>query len=219
MSEFPAHLFRLEGDPGAIRSSASKWSEFGTAASDAAGQITALDTSQFVGPEGDLFREGLNESMPDHLRITGEAFGKVAGSLNGFAGSLSGLQARMGPLAARAPGLWEALQAAQGRVADAQSADQAHAREVAARPPDQPGAPDPYQSDTGAATTGLSSAQRAWQDCVDAANGVRSELVTAVDSCVRVVDEAKDMRFKENPKWYDLGGQFENFVRDNKELL
>ncbi|MGH3927457.1 MAG: putative T7SS-secreted protein, partial [Pseudonocardiaceae bacterium] len=219
MGEFPAYVFRLGGDPGAIRSSAGKWSEFGTAASEAAGQITALDTSEFVGPEGDLFREGLNESMPGHLRITGEAFGKVAGSLNGFAGSLSGLQARMGPLAARAPGLWEALQQAQGRVADARSADQAHARDVAARPPEQAGAPDTYQSDTGAASTALSGAQRAWQDCVDAANGVRSELVTAVDSCVRVVDEATGMRFKENPKWFDLGGQFENFVRDNKELL
>ncbi|MGH3937824.1 MAG: putative T7SS-secreted protein [Pseudonocardiaceae bacterium] len=219
MGEFPAHLFRLEGDPGAIRSSAGKWSEFGTAAAEAAGQITALDTSQFVGPEGDLFREGLNESMPDHLRITGEAFGKVAGALNGFAGTLSGLQERMRPLAARAPGLWETLQQTQGRVADAQNADQSHARETAARPPEQAGAPDPYQSDTGAATTALSGAQRAWQECVDAAGGVRAELGTAVDSCVRVVDEAKEMRFKENPKWYDLGGQFENFVRDNKELL
>ena len=27
------------------------------------------------------------------------------------------------------------------------------------------------------------------------------------------------MRFKENPKWWDIGGQFTNFVREHKDLL
>ncbi|MEU8185065.1 hypothetical protein AB0B86_30335, partial [Micromonospora sp. NPDC049047] len=64
MAEFPAHLFRMDGDPSAIRSSAGRWSGFGSAATQAAAQITGLDTSQFVGPEADLFREGLNAQMP-----------------------------------------------------------------------------------------------------------------------------------------------------------
>ncbi|XTZ17757.1 DUF6531 domain-containing protein [Micromonospora echinospora] len=218
MAEFPAHLFRMEGDPSAIRSSAGKWHDFGTAATQAAGEITRLDTSQFVGPEGDQFRKGLNASMPGNLRITGDAFGRVSTSLRTFADTLSGLQDEMRPLAQRAPGLWAALQAARGRAERARDADARHEREVAARPPDST-EPDTYRSDSGAAGAALSQAQREWDACVAAANGLRTRQTTAVRDCVRVINEAKDLRFRENPKWWNLKGQFTNFVRDNQELL
>ncbi|WP_433126614.1 DUF6531 domain-containing protein [Micromonospora sp. CA-240977] len=219
MAEFPAHLFRMDGDPSAIRSSAGRWEGFGSAASQAAGQISGLDTSQFVGPEADLFREGLNAQMPGHLRVTGDAFGRVSAGLVAFAGSLSSLQDRMRPLAQRAPGLWAALQAARGRSDRAEQADKRHEREVADRPPEQAAEPDTYRSDAGAAGTALSQAQRDWDECVAQAGALRGELATAVRDCVRVVNDAKGLRFKENPKWWDLKGQFTNFVRDNQELL
>ncbi|WP_433131723.1 DUF6531 domain-containing protein [Micromonospora sp. CA-240977] len=215
MAEFPAHLFRMDGDPSAIRSSAGRWEGFGSAASQAAAQISGLDTSQFVGPEADLFREGLNAQMPGHLRVTGDAFGRVSAGLVAFAGSLSSLQDRMRPVAQRAPGLWAALQAARGRSDRAEQADERHEREVADRPPE----PDTYRSDAGAAGAALSQAQRDWDECVAQAGALRGELATAVRDCVRVVNDAKGLRFKENPKWWDLKGQFTNFVRDNQELL
>ncbi|WP_433126619.1 DUF6531 domain-containing protein [Micromonospora sp. CA-240977] len=218
MAEFPAHLFRMDGDPSAIRSSAGRWEGFGSAASQAAGQILGLDTSQFVGPEADLFREGLNAQMPGHLRVTGDAFGRVSAGLVAFAGSLSSLQERMRPVAQRAPGLWAALQAARGRSDRAEQADERHEREVADRPPEA-AEPDTYRSDAGAAGAALSQAQRAWDECVAQAGALRGELGTAVRDCVRVVNDAKGLRFKENPKWWDLKGQFTNFVRDNQELL
>ncbi|MEU8183607.1 putative T7SS-secreted protein, partial [Micromonospora sp. NPDC049047] len=162
MAEFPGHLFRMDGDPSAIRSSARRWSGFGSAATQAAAQITGLDTSQFVGPEADLFREGLNAQMPGHLRVTGDAFGRVSAGLVAFAGSLSSLQDRMRPVAQRAPGLWAALQAARGRSDRAKQADERHEREVADRPPEQAASaePDTYRSDAGAAGAALSQAQR-----------------------------------------------------------
>ena len=125
MSEFPAHLFRMDGDPSLIRGSADRWMAFGEAATNAATQIRSLDTSQFVGPEGDLYREGLNAEMPEHLDITGEAFSMVAEALSTFAGTLDSLQQQMRPLAERAPRLWEAVQAARARVAEAEAADRA----------------------------------------------------------------------------------------------
>ncbi|MFG2050519.1 DUF6531 domain-containing protein [Micromonospora sp. NPDC048935] len=219
MAEFPAHVFRMDGDPSAIRSSASRWQGFGSAATQAAAQITGLDTSQFVGPEADLFREGLNAQMPGHLRVTGDAFGRVSTGLTTFAGSLSSLQDRMRPLAQRAPGLWAALQAARGRADRAKQADERHEREVADRPPDAEPEPDSYRSDAGAAGSALSQAQRDWDECVAQAGALRGELATAVRDCVRAVNDAKGLRFKENPKWWDLKGQFTNFVRDNQELL
>jgi hypothetical protein len=124
----------------------------------------------------------------------------------------------MRPIASRAPGLWDALQAAQGRVDRAEAADAAHEREVADRDPADT-SPDTYRSDSGAASGALSSARAEWDAAVGQANGLRGQLSTAVDAAVRVINTAKDMRFKENPKWWDIGGQFQNFVRDNKELL
>jgi Xanthomonas XOO_2897-like deaminase len=218
MSEFPAQAFRMEGDPSAIRSSAAKWTSFGAAATEASAQITQLDTTEFVGPEGDQFRDGLNKDMPEHLRITGDAFSKVSTALNGFAGTLDSLQDQMRPLAQRAPALWQAVQAAQGRVDRAHQDDQRHEREMAARPPDST-EPDTYRSDTGSATAALSQAQREWEDCLNQANGLRASLTAAVRDCVGQIRQAKDMRFKENPKWWDIKGQFTNFVRDNKDLL
>lgn len=216
MSEFPAHVFTIDGNPSLIRGSAQRWASFSEAATSASEQITSLDTSQFVGPEGDQFREGLNAEMPEHLRITGEAFGMVAQALSTFADQLSSLQTRMRPLAAQAPGLWEALQAAHGRVERAQAADAEHARQ-ASNSPD--GAADTYQSDTPAATAALASAQQAWDTCYNAAQGLRSELDDAVSACVSVIREAEGMRFRENPKWWDLPGQFTNFVRDHADVL
>jgi RHS repeat-associated protein len=218
VAEFPAHLFRLDGDPGEIRASAGKWSTFGQAATDAAAQINGVDTGEFVGPEGDLFREGMNKDMPRHLSITGDAFGKVSTALTTFASTLEGLQGQMRPLATKAPGLWEALQAARGRVDRAEAADAAHARELADRDPGDT-SPETYRSDSGAASGALSSAQAEWDAAVGQANGLRGQMSTAVGDAVRVINTAKDMRFKENPKWWDIGGQFQNFVRDNKDLL
>jgi hypothetical protein len=131
----------MDGDAGAVRASAGKWSSFGSAAAEASGQITSIDPGEFVGPEGDLFRHGLNKDMPRHLQITGDAFGKVAGALTSFAARLESLQEQMRPLAQRAPGLWAAVQAAQGRLDRAHSADQAHARQQAAQPPPSAGPP------------------------------------------------------------------------------
>jgi len=218
VAEFPAHLFRMDGDPGAVRASAGKWSTFGAAATDASAQITGLDTAEFVGPEGDMFREGLNADMPRHLSITGDAFGRVARALTSFADALGSLQDRMRPLTARAPGLWEAVHAAQGRVDMAVTADAQHERDVANQPEGDT-SPDTYRSDSAAAGSALSAARAEWDACVSAASGLRGELTAAVDHAVRAINTAKDMRFKENPKWWDIGGQFTNFVRDNRELL
>lgn len=188
-AEFPTHLFRMEGDPGNVRSSAAKWSSFGSAASAASAQITSIDTGDFIGPEGDLFRHGLNADMPRHLQITGDAFTKVATALSMFASTL------------------------------ANSADEQHQRQVANQPPGNPAQPDTYHSDAPTAGAALSTAQRQWQDCVDSANGLRAQLSTGVQAAARAIVEAKGMRFKENPKWWDIGGQFTNFVRENKDLL
>src|SRR6202000_1934105 len=113
---FPGESFRIDGDPSAIRASARGWSEFAEQAASAAAQIRRLDTSLFIGPEGDQYREGLAEKVPPHLQTTSEAYGGVATALVTFAARLDELQDGMRPWTVRAPQLWADLSAAQQAV-------------------------------------------------------------------------------------------------------
>ena len=121
MGGFPVGTFRIDGEPGAIRVSARGWMEFSEQATLAASQIRGLDTSLFIGPEGDQYRDGLSSKLSPHLEVTGSAYGGVASALNTFAASLDGLQEEMGPLAVRAPHLWADLDATQRGVESAKA--------------------------------------------------------------------------------------------------
>jgi len=193
----------VSGDPVGVRASAVPYREFHDEAVGAAAQIRGLDTSLFVGPEGDQYREGLSENLPPHLHQAGEAFGIVATALTTFAGDLEGLQERMSPWRVRAPHLWADLQAAHAHLASAENGDQRHRyQQLAARAVFLPGqAPpsDSYRSQAGAASAGLGAAQVAWQQCLDAATGIQAEVEAAVERCERQIREASGMRFHQNP--------------------
>jgi hypothetical protein len=224
VSDFPAAEFQLDGEPGAIRGSARQWSEFGQAAAEAAADIRSLDSSLFIGPEGDMYRDGLNSDLPPHLDVTGQAYSKVGSTLASFADSLAGLQDRMSPLRVKAPGLWEALQQAQRRVAAAQSADATHTAQLAhdalTRPPLQPAPPDNYHSDLGAASGSLAAAQQAWDNCLTAARSVKTDVQTAVTNAAKAIHEAADSRFAHNPHGFGaLVAGFKNFVKDHVSAL
>jgi hypothetical protein len=224
VSDFPAEEFHLDGEPGAIKGSARQWSQFGSAATDAATEIRSLDSSLFIGPEGDQYRDGLNDKLPPHLDVTGQAYSKVGAALSSYADALTGLQGRMSPLRVRAPGLWDALQQAKGRVGAAQAADRQHEQQresdARSRPPDQPAPPDTYRSDLGAATASLSAAQQAWDDCLNAARAVKSDLHVAIDAADRAIRDAADTRFAHNPHgWGALVAGFKNFVSDHVQGL
>ena len=121
MTEYPAEAFRVDGDPSAIRASALGWTEFAEQAGAAASQIRGLDTSLFIGPEADQYRDGLSAKLPPHLQATSEAYRGVASALNIFAASLDDVLERMNPLGIRAPGLWADLTAAERAVESAKS--------------------------------------------------------------------------------------------------
>jgi hypothetical protein len=224
VADFPAGEFQLDGDPGAVRGSATQWSQFGEAANDAAADIRSLDSSLFIGPEGDQYRDGLNTDLPPHLDVTGTAYTNVGAALSSFADSLSGLQDRMSPLRVRAPGLWDALQAAKGRVSSAQTADSQHEQQLVhdalTRPPLQPAPPDNYHSDLGVANGSLAAAQQAWDNCLGSARSVKTDLQTAVDNCKTTIKTAADSRFAHNPHgWGALVAGFKNFVKDHVAAL
>lgn len=233
-TEFPAHLFRMSGSPEAIRTAQAAYRRFGQSSSAAADRITGMDTGQFIGPEGDQFREKVDSEIPPHLRVTGEAFTKVATALGGFASQLTDLQGGMRPVADQAPAAWERLQAAKTSLADAQAADQHHARaqqqamqqhqqalaDAQARNQPAPTAPQSHhRSSAPGAQAELAAAQREWDALVHKATSLRSEMTAATESCCKVINSAKGMRFQEPPAAYDLIGQGRDFVREHKDVL
>jgi hypothetical protein len=110
---FPDTLFRVDGDPSAIRRSGLGWTSFGSEATESSARIRSLDTSLFIGPEGDQYRDGLSNDLAPHLERIGDAHSQVGRALGTFADGVTALQDEMRPLMLRAPSLWDDLQAAR----------------------------------------------------------------------------------------------------------
>jgi hypothetical protein len=206
LAGYPAELFNIDGDSAAVRQSAHGWAEFGLQACESGDAIRALDTSLFVGPEGDQYRAGLSQDLAPRLDRSGEAYTKVGSALASFADALTAAQDRMAPWTVRAPNVWADLQAARSNLFAAQSADAAHIQhdldQSMIAPVDLAGTrprPDGYVSYAVEASVVLSSAQEAWNECVGAAREVRSELTSAIDACCRMIKDAEGMRFAKNP--------------------
>jgi hypothetical protein len=209
--EFPAQDFRVGGDPGAVRASASGWLVFGEELSAAGDQIRSLDSSLFIGPVGDADREGLGASLPAHLQIAGEAHCQVGESLAALSSEMAAAQEAVAPWAVRAPWLWQDLLAARGRALDAAAADESRRLAVFAEP-----AADGCESEAGAASWALSSAQRAWDDAHGEALRVKAGFQAAVAACARSIDEAAAMRPNHNPHgWAAAASGFKGFVKDH----
>ena len=233
---FPARLFRLGGSPDGIRASAAGYRRFGHAATAAAERIGGLDTDQFVGPEGERFRQQLNSDLPPQLDVSGEAFSQVAHALTAFAGQLTELQARMRPLADRAPEVWRRLHAvraapespaspadpdgpasAAGHVNTASPAGPASAADQAVA---AGLAPNPAVALDPGAQAELRAAQLEWDALVQRASQVRAEMTAAADRCSRAISAASALRFRQPPAaWELLGQRAGEFVRDNADAL
>ncbi|HSY15737.1 MAG TPA: hypothetical protein VK816_07105 [Jatrophihabitantaceae bacterium] len=224
MADFPVGLFRVDGDPGVVRGSARGWLGFGAEASVAAGEIRGLDTSLFVGPEAERYRDGLTGLLPPHLEVAGRAYSLVGSALVAYADVLLGLQDRMRPLAVRAPYLWEAVQAERQTLSLDQAADHRHELAVTAavftRPPGQGLPLDPYRSESGSASVSVSQAQQAWDGCVAAATQIKAELQEAITACVAAIRDASGLRFARNPHGVgSLVAGVKGFVKDHAGAL
>jgi len=217
-------VFSLTGDPDAIGSSAGNWSTFSVAASTAAGDIRRIDSGDFQGDEAETYREKLNQDLPPHLDTTSQAWSVVAAALKTYAATLTVLQSRMATLASQAGRQQDAVDSASNAVADAETADARHTTgQQAAADALGPGEklpPDTYHAQTAGAAGELSNANTALQATIDAANKVRAEHSTAVETCVGGINHAKGMRFAEPPGfWGRLKNSVTGWISDHADVL
>jgi hypothetical protein len=221
---FPAETFRVDGDPSAIRGSARGWMDFADQAGRAAAQIRGLDTSLFIGPEGDQYRDGLSAKLPRHLEATSAAYGGVASALNVFAASLDDVQERMGPLTVRGPSLWADLDAAGRALETAKATDLVHRQRRALAQaqllPDEVLPTDHYVAATGPATTALTAAQHAWNQALATAQTLKADLTAAINLCVAAINEQAHTRFTPNPSGFSaMVDNVKGFVKDHAAAL
>lgn len=199
--------FTLGGDPAAIRSSAQHWTSFGSSATSASSELRALDSGEFVGDEGETFRNRINSDMQPHLDTTGSAWTSIAGALKKFAGELEDLQQRMNTLRTQAGHQQKAVSNASATLSSATSADAAHTRQqhtaTMALKPGEALPPSTYTSNAGSASSALSSAQSDYSATVAAAHQVRADHDTAVKACCGTIDDAKGKRFQTPPGFWD----------------
>ncbi len=199
--------FSLGGDPASIRGSAQLWSNFASAATGAASDVQSLDSSEFVGDEGETYRSRINTDMHPHLTTTGSAWEKVAGALQTYAGELETLQQRMSALKIQAGHHQDAVNQASTTLSNAQSADahNTHQRLLASQKlkPGETLPVDAYVNQTGSASNTLSNAQADLNATISAAATVRSDHTKVLKACCGAINEAKDMRFQKPPGFWD----------------
>lgn len=199
--------FVLGGDPSAIRGSAQQWANFASAATGAAADVGSLDSSEFVGDEGDTYRGRVNSDLTPHLKTTGEAWSKVSAALLEYAATLEDLQGQTNTLRVQAGHQQAAVQQASSAAADARAADAAHAQQREtdgkALKPGQTLPPSTYVPQAGSANANLTNAQNAIAQTQAAATHVRVLHTAAVGRCTSAIDRAKDMRFQKPPGFWD----------------
>ncbi len=154
---FPVDTFSVEGDPETVRETSRAYGRFATTASKAATDLRGLDSSTWVGTEGDLFRTKAAQ-IPPHLDTAHTAFAQVAGALGSFAQALADARRQMNGVRADAEQTFGLLAGARADLAQptaALSMDEEHTRSLDGR---------------------VRRLQGAWDDQLTAAAGIRARL-------------------------------------------
>lgn len=243
-----ADKFVLGGSSTDVMASAKRYLDLGTAAESGARLMRSLNSSGFVGEEGDKYRDKLDMSLPDKLIKTADAHNTVGHSLSGYSGTLGGEEAIIAPLRAAAPAAHARVQLAVAWVNRAEAtlaaaqiklgqAEATHTAAVAATAATA-GAAAPAeaaaltdltasasavtvaQADLSAARTELFSARTAWEGMVHSADGVQTRMDTAAQRVRDVINGEAGKPFTENPGWLESKwNSAKDWVSEHADLL
>lgn len=108
---FPEHLFRIPGDPAAIRAAADAYRARGLHAGDVLEQIRASSCPSWTGAEGEQYRQRLLDHTLTPTRAA-STFTSIAQTLSQHASSLGARQAELARLRAHADELWPTIRVA-----------------------------------------------------------------------------------------------------------
>jgi hypothetical protein len=168
---FPADVFVVEGDPGAVRESGRSYGRFAGIAAEAAAGLRGVDSGAWVGSEGDLFRTRMVE-IPPHLDTAHGAFGQVARALDGFAEALAVAQRQMAAIRVDAEQAFGSLAGARAEHTGLRAPSDG---EIVADPAVQTA----YENQRAVLETRIDRLQSALEERLAEAGGVRARLLEA----------------------------------------
>ena len=213
--------FRIGGNPAEVFEFARRWRVFAENALTTAASLRAMNDGEFLGDEGDRYRELIHGEFPNHLTITGEAHRGVSTAVTQYAEALTSAQTQMNALTAVALVDHTAVQTAVANynlceanvIRAAATAKVATATAVATAA--LPGVNAITASTATAAQSELAAAQAAFEAAkaehlrattvfdADVAKGagIKSTLSMEVDTAVAWIKTQARRRFEENPSW------------------
>ncbi|MGL4176121.1 MAG: alpha/beta hydrolase [Dermatophilaceae bacterium] len=116
VEDFPESEFVVVGSPVQLRDSAGGYGRFAALMGEASGVVAGVDSSGWVGAEGEIFRARQVGVAPS-MEVAQTAFGTVARVLGGFADEVETGQSRMSSVREQARVVWARLVAARAGLA------------------------------------------------------------------------------------------------------
>ncbi|MDO4632069.1 MAG: DUF6531 domain-containing protein [Corynebacterium sp.] len=216
---YQAEEFRIGGNAAVVYECAGRWRAFGDNAVASAGTLRAVNNGEFLGSEGNQYKNLVNSEFPSHLTTTGQAHNGVSTAVTNYAEALTTATAHMDTLMVVARGNHAAVQVAvvnyntaeaneKRALVTAQATTAAAASMVLV-----PGANAIAMSAAVSAQADLSAAEAAFQAAQaeyvraktvfdsDVAQGatIKKTLSGEVQSAVIMIRAQSGKRFEENP--------------------
>ncbi|MGL4176789.1 MAG: alpha/beta hydrolase [Dermatophilaceae bacterium] len=181
---FPESEFVVVGSPVRLRESAGEYGRFASVMGQAGDVVVGVDSSSWVGTEGELFR-ARQAGLGPPMEVAQTSFGTVARVLGGFADEVESGQSRMGPVREAGLAAWARVVAVRAGLAGVQ--DRPLTELVGA---DAYGA---HQVDLWRSRAELAGAEEEWQGCRSRAAAIREGVEAAADQTARTIRAAAEM--------------------------
>ncbi|MGB7364123.1 MAG: hypothetical protein WA931_13920, partial [Rhodococcus sp. (in: high G+C Gram-positive bacteria)] len=111
-----AEDFRLGGAPSEVMASATTFISLADAADQAATALRGFSPDDFVGDEGDAYRDKIDSDLPTWLTRTADAHRTVGNGVRAYGSTFTSCDTTLAPMRAQAPIAHAAVNAAADKV-------------------------------------------------------------------------------------------------------
>ena len=216
---YKADEFHIGGDPDTVKNVAKQWFDFGKKCTVAGVEMYNLDTSSFIGSEGDQFSALLHDEVPLQVYSTGHAHHGVERAITSYHEALDIAVREMDGLSIKAQGDHGAVNAAVDRYNAAEAALDAARASAALGVGLTASIYAAMELEKKEADLHYCAMKRLWDEDLDNANKIKEVLGEAVDKSVAEIEAQERLVFASNSTGVQ-GAQVDgDFLRNSVELL
>ena len=195
---FESNEFHVGGDPGAVKLVADEWKRFADRCTITGVEMRNLDTSLFVGSEGDRFSVLLHDEVPVQVHSMGHAHSGVERAVRSYGEALTTARDGMDILVVKARGDHGAVNAAVTRYNAAEAALNAARASAALGVGLTASVYAAMEAEEKAAKAHYLSMKEVWDADLESAKTIKEVLGEAVDESVKIIEEQERLVFASN---------------------